>query len=247
MIQLVAGMGGIEKRSGTFSQFPFVAAGFSLSTKPVSRFGFAQIDVTPTQLTIKYIAADDGSIIDQFTIVDSPLPHISITAVDSDTREQGSNPGVFSVSRTGSTVDPMTIGYTLGGTAQNGSDYALLSGTITIPVGQASANIVLTPLNDTLPEGSEVVSISLAPLAAYIIDGSGTSSVTIVDNETVATTFTQITDTYLHQITSNTNFGQAVSLTVDGENNGGQVQALVRFDNLFGIPRTRFPWGLFKF
>lgn len=69
MPQLVSGTGGRDLRTGTFTEFPFVAAGFSASstTSPtghLSENGFSLIDVTQTELTVKYIAADDGAIID---------------------------------------------------------------------------------------------------------------------------------------------------------------------------------------
>ena len=68
LIEVVAGVGGNSLRGGTFSEFPMTAAGYSTSTDPPSENGFAQIDVTPTQLTVSYIAADDGAVIDRFTV-----------------------------------------------------------------------------------------------------------------------------------------------------------------------------------
>jgi hypothetical protein len=68
LTQLVSGVGGVGIRTGTFSQFPFVAEGFSASTAIPARLGFSKIDVTQNALTVSYIAADDGSVIDSFQI-----------------------------------------------------------------------------------------------------------------------------------------------------------------------------------
>lgn len=68
LVQLVSGLGGREVRTGTFTQFPFIAAGYSASTPVLGEYGFTQVDVTPTQLVVKYIAADNGAILDQFFI-----------------------------------------------------------------------------------------------------------------------------------------------------------------------------------
>lgn len=68
LTQLVSGLGGKEIRDGSFSQFPFVAAGYSATTAPVARLGYSQVSVTPNQLTVNYIAADNGAVIDSFTI-----------------------------------------------------------------------------------------------------------------------------------------------------------------------------------
>jgi hypothetical protein len=68
LVQVVSGMGGRSIRSGNFTQFPFVAAGFSSSTTPAAEYGFAFVDATPGRLTVSYIAADDGEVIDSFSI-----------------------------------------------------------------------------------------------------------------------------------------------------------------------------------
>ena len=81
LVQGIFGAGGKDLRKGDFGKFPFIAAGFSASTNPKSEFGFAQVDVTQNQLKVSYIAADDGSVIDSFTITDSPKGDIlAVTA-----------------------------------------------------------------------------------------------------------------------------------------------------------------------
>ena len=104
LIQLVAGTGGKSLRSGTFTQFPFNAVGFSLSTTPVVEYGFAKFDVTPTELTVSYIAADDGATLDQFTIVaeiDVSAPTASLVApMDNGSRDVNT------------TINAVTTGFT---------------------------------------------------------------------------------------------------------------------------------------
>jgi len=70
LIQLTSGVGGRSLRFGSFTQYPFNAAGFSRTTEPASEFGFTQIDVTQTQLTLSYIGADQGQVKDSFTITE---------------------------------------------------------------------------------------------------------------------------------------------------------------------------------
>ncbi len=66
--QLVSGLGGVDIRSGDYSQFPFIATGFTSSTAVPARFGFSKIDVSPNILTISYVAADNGAVIDSFQL-----------------------------------------------------------------------------------------------------------------------------------------------------------------------------------
>jgi len=72
--QLVSGVGGKDVRSGSFSQFPFVAAGYTSTTATPGRLGFTLVEVTPGALTLSYLAADNGAVIDAFTIHDDAEP-----------------------------------------------------------------------------------------------------------------------------------------------------------------------------
>jgi DNA-binding beta-propeller fold protein YncE len=75
--QLVSGVGGVGLRTGDFGAFPFVAAGFSSSTPVAARLGFSKIDVTPDMLTVSYVAADTGGIIDSFRIEKEAVQTVS--------------------------------------------------------------------------------------------------------------------------------------------------------------------------
>lgn len=77
LVQAVAGVGGMSLRAGDFSPFPFDAAGYSTTTDPPVEYGFSRIDVTDDALTVRYIAADDGAVLDEFSIVASNDPMIT--------------------------------------------------------------------------------------------------------------------------------------------------------------------------
>ena len=88
------------------------------------------------------------------TVSATPIvaPAVTIAATDPAAGEAGPNPGVFTVSRTGSTTSALTVSYSVGGNATPGSDYTALSGTVVIPAGAASAPIVVTPIDDAIVE-----------------------------------------------------------------------------------------------
>ncbi|HEY3854907.1 MAG TPA: Ig-like domain-containing protein [Verrucomicrobiae bacterium] len=58
----------------------------------------------------------------------------------------GPNDATFSVFRRGNTNNDLVVNYTIGGTATNGADYLALPGSVTIPAGQAEADITLVPI-----------------------------------------------------------------------------------------------------
>jgi hypothetical protein len=75
------------------------------------------------------------------------------------------------------------VNYTITGTARNGKDYTKIAKTVTIPAGDESKTVTITPKSDTLIEGSETVILTLAK-GDYTIDSdTSTGTVTIADED----------------------------------------------------------------
>lgn len=111
------------------------------------------------------------------------VPTISLAALDATTSEPGANAGAFQVTRTGTTNAPLTVAYSLSGSAANGADYNTLSNYVVIPAGSFNASIMLTPQDDVFVEGTETVSLSLFDTAGYNA-GPGTNALmTLADND----------------------------------------------------------------
>lgn len=107
-----------------------------------------------------------------------PAALVSVAAVDPFVFE-GTSTGGFLISRT-DTVGDVVVPSVLGGTANAGSDYASLTGSVTIPDGRGSAIITVVPLEDGLSEGSEAVPFEIVDSAAIETD-LATSTITIRD------------------------------------------------------------------
>jgi len=112
-----------------------------------------------------------------------PLPSVSLTATDSSATESGTGTGTITVTRTGPTGASLTVNYAVGGSATNGSDYATLGTSVTIPAGQASASITVTPLDDGEAEGNEQVWLMLADDPSYTAGSPTTAVVTVTDDD----------------------------------------------------------------
>src|SRR5439155_112825 len=76
------------------------------------------------------------------TIFDNDLPSVSITATTPNASEALTN-GVFRLTRNGCTNSPLTVNYTIGGTASNGLDYAAISNSMVIAAGQTNATVTI--------------------------------------------------------------------------------------------------------
>jgi hypothetical protein len=88
---------------------------------------------------------------------------VSVAATDSAASESGDT-GLFTITRTGSTAQPVNIYFGLTGTAAIGSDYtASAASPVTIPAGSVSVTVTVTPLADIVTEGNETVILSVVP------------------------------------------------------------------------------------
>ncbi|SIT06427.1 gliding motility-associated C-terminal domain-containing protein [Filimonas lacunae] len=118
-------------------------------------------------------------------IGDDESRNISITKT-ADASEDGTW-GSFLVSLpTGLTAgSAVTVTYSIGGTATNGTDYSTLSGSVVIPAGSNNVTINVVPLPDALTEGTETVIATITAGAAssltYTIGTSNSATVNIAD------------------------------------------------------------------
>ncbi|HEY6565402.1 MAG TPA: hypothetical protein VIY86_12950, partial [Pirellulaceae bacterium] len=70
------------------------------------------------------------------------------------------------------------------GSATTGTDYQVVSSTVTIPAGQASLNILVRPIDDNLIEAAETATVTLLGGPGYGVNGNQASAtVRIVDND----------------------------------------------------------------
>ena len=112
----------------------------------------------------------------------SNLPAVSIVASTATAKEAGPTSGAFTVSRTGDTSLPLTVRYTVGGTATPGVDYTALPGDVTIAAGDVAAVIPVVPLDDLIVEPNESLIVALTPDSTYVL-GAGGAAVTIVSDD----------------------------------------------------------------
>ena len=119
-----------------------------------------------------------------FTVNGASLPVVSITVPDGSASEVPSTDvGKVRISRTGATTADLTVLYSVGGTATNGTDYQRLRGRAVIRAGSGLVNIQVRAIDDTIPEPDETVILTLSPNAAYTIGSPNTGTVTIHSNE----------------------------------------------------------------
>jgi hypothetical protein len=130
--------------------------------------------------TSGYVVADAVRFmpVGNFTV---PPPTVQIIAADPFAGEFGSNWARFSIVRDGDLTRPLTVDYSLGGSASNSVDYTALSGTVLIPCGALAGSIVVQPVVDGAIEGNETINVSLKPGAAYALGPLSNATAIIAD------------------------------------------------------------------
>ncbi len=161
------------------------------------------------------------------------LPIVTIAAQDANAAETASDPGIFRISRTGSTTNDLVVGYSIatGSGQATSADYTpTLTGTATIAAGQSFVDITITPVDDTTVEGNETVTLTLNSSANYTIN-TATATVAIADND-IPPTFNFSTANYsvTEENTSGFSTNGTVRITRTGSTSGTDTVKLVLSD-----------------
>ncbi len=139
-------------------------------------------------------------IIQEEEVLPPAIVMIAARATDPTAAEEGGDPGTFTISRTGSATEALTVQYSVAGSAEAADYSAELTGTATMAAGQSSVEITITPIDDDELEGPETVELTIIDAADYDLSAETVATVTIADNEdaivppAIATVAVQATD-----------------------------------------------------
>ncbi|MCP2731758.1 S8 family serine peptidase [Limnofasciculus baicalensis] len=143
------------------------------------------------KLSVKdWQSGDVGSLSEWGLNIYGSKPTVTIKATD-DFAAEGEDAGEFTVFRSGSSKNQLTVSYEIDlspvGTkppATNGVDYEKLTGTITIPAGADSVKIPIITLDDSDAELPEIVKLKLKENNGYQVGNSNVDWLLIADTET---------------------------------------------------------------
>jgi len=116
----------------------------------------------------------------------APAETVSLILIDGDIREDWPDPGVVGFHRKG-TTGPLTVSFTIGGTATRGIDYTVPAGdTITIPDGDQEVWLQFQPANIPLSPAKKTITVTLQSSAAYTFDTTKNAHVKTLALSTVS-------------------------------------------------------------
>ena len=107
--------------------------------------------------------------IDNISVRVLDVPTITLAVSPASVTEDGTNNLIYTFTRTGSTTNPLTVNYSVGGTATNGTDYASIPAGVIFAANSATATVTVDPTADTTVESDETVALTLASGTGYTI------------------------------------------------------------------------------
>lgn len=130
--------------------------------------------------TIKLIIADVGDssydsavFLEENSFGSAPFTSTVSSLAGDNVTYEGCAPATVTFSRPVATNQPLTINFTVGGSATMGVDYVNIPTSVTIPAGQTSTSISIQGIEDNFPEMTETITIT------YNIGCNQTETITI--------------------------------------------------------------------
>lgn len=123
-------------------------------------------------------------------------PVVQVTATDASANETGPEAGIFTFVREGDLSAPLTVTFSITGSATNGVDYLTIPTSVTFAAGEAATNITIVPIDDALSEANETAIVTLDASPVYSLVAGKSATVTITDNDpplvTISTTISNM-------------------------------------------------------
>ena len=125
-------------------------------------------------------------------VTDDDTVTVSILS-STDTDEDNATTGAFQVGLSALAETDITATFTVLPLAPNGAvegtDYQSVGTTVTIPAGQMSANVVITPIDDSDAEGTESIEMTLvSAVLPGVLSSPSPQSLSITDNDNATIT-----------------------------------------------------------
>src|ERR1051326_2990824 len=127
---------------------------------------------------------------------------VSVAVSPSSVLEDGPTNMVYTFTRNGVTAGPLTVNFTIGGTATFNNDYTQTgaatfvppNGTVTFGAGNSTATVTVDPTADNISEPDETVILTVAAGTGYSVGAPSSATGTILNDDAVDVEITAKTD-----------------------------------------------------
>ena len=120
---------------------------------------------------------------------------VTVAVSPSSVAENSGTDLVYTFTRNGATSGALTVNFTVGGTADSSTDYALTgaasftapNGTVTFAAGNSTATVIVDPTADNTLEPDETVSLTVTSGTGYNVGSPDSATATIANDDTDVT------------------------------------------------------------
>ncbi|MBW8865161.1 MAG: hypothetical protein JF609_09625 [Verrucomicrobia bacterium] len=158
-----------------------------------------QTTATPVNIIVSNVVSSLG------------LPTVSIAASPSTATIGTGNNAILTFSRVGDTTQPLTVNYTLGGTAVKWTDYSTTAGdmpaSVTIPAGAILVNMTIVGMTNSTGANPETATFTLNADPGYTIGSSGSASILISNAPVVTVPTVSVAATVPTAVIGTTSYG----------------------------------------
>ncbi|MYJ63438.1 MAG: hypothetical protein F4095_14125, partial [Acidimicrobiia bacterium] len=166
---------------------------FSLTINANQASGTAMFTLTPTNNstyqsseTITVSGVLSGVTVSSATLdlTDDELPPpVASFSQSAESALEATSPRLVTVTLDRVVTSPVTVAYTISGTATSGSDFTAPSGSVTVAASAQTAAISLTVADDDDHEDAETIVLTLSTGSGYTVGTPSVHTATIIDNE----------------------------------------------------------------
>ena len=172
---------GTPDTGGALAQAFVQAGAFPLPTGSKDAALLVDLSSGLYSILVRGVGGTQGiALVEVYDLTPEVLAQVNVAATVATTDNISAPPGVFTFTRTGDLTQPLTISYTVGGTANAALDFQRLSGTATFPAGVGSVNVNVAPYSGTSSVlGSHTVTVTVTDQPGYGVGANYTATVTI--------------------------------------------------------------------
>ncbi|EPF24135.1 Endo-1,3-1,4-beta-glycanase ExsH [Microcystis aeruginosa SPC777] len=113
------------------------------------------------------------------------ISNITLAVAPASVTEDGTTNLIYTFTRNGVTTNPLTVNYTLGGTATLNTDYTRTgtNNTVTFAANSTTATVTVDPKTDTTVESNETIALTLASGTGYTVGTTTPVTGTITNDD----------------------------------------------------------------
>ena len=145
------------------------------------------------------------------TILNDDVPSATIAVAPASVAEDGAPNLVYTVTLNQASFSALSVSYTIGGTATNGTDYATITSPLVIPAGSTTGTITVNPTTDATIESDETVTLTLSAGAGYTVGVPASATGTILNDDLPSLAINDVTVTEGNAGTTNATFTVSLS------------------------------------